>query len=99
MKLQLEYEGFTRGKLNLNKKIAEGLTFCSRGRPIPQNFFDLFEEFNNYLNTELKKNKIEKVYGTSSMKLKIFYLRMNFEVIDEMNKNNDTTLLLRKIII
>lgn len=97
-KMQLEYIGFSRNKIDTSKKIAEGMTFCTVGGNVPVEYFDLFEEFNNNLNNELKKNNIEEIYGTSSEKLKIFYLRIGFEIIDELKGEHEKELLLKKII-
>ncbi len=89
-KMQFEEEGFNRDKIDIKSNFAEGITFCTSGKNFTIDDWAAFEDGMKFFIIEFKKHNLQKIYGTCVERLKIFYLKLGFIIIDK----KDSVLLL-----
>lgn len=96
-KMQLEYIGFNRNKINENEKYCEGLVFCTAPDAVNPNFVDDFKKVNIFFNNEYINRGFQAIYGTCDARLLRFYTRIGFEKIDEISDIGKEYLLKMKV--
>lgn len=93
-KMQLEEEGFDRDKIDITSNFAEGLTFCTTGKNFTIDDWNAFEDGMKFFINEFKKHDLQKIYGTCIERLKIFYLKLGFQIIEKKETEFGNVLLL-----
>jgi hypothetical protein len=98
-RMQLEYIGFSRDRIDTNNKFAEILTLCATGERISLNALDIIRGFNRYLIEKFKEYGLQDIYGTTFKRKKRFYHKMGFKPVDEIKTVYGDFFLLRQRIL
>ena len=85
-KMQLEELGFSRSSIDVNSNFAEGLAFCTNGNRFTIDDFAIMEDVMSFFKKEFKKHNLQKIYATCNERLKIFYFKLGFQIIDKKDK-------------
>ena len=93
---QLYEMGFNINDNDKKRNTCEGMNFFALSDDYDQlEFFNLMETFSQYYMEQLEKKGIEVIYGTTRKRTKIIYLRMGFEIIDELDIEGEKQYLIR----
>jgi|GEM_PF-1695885 len=96
LNFQFERMGFVIPKEDKNKKICEGINYFILDNISDQNLiFNLSERFSIDFLKNIKEKGFQIKFGTCLKKIKIIYLRMGYNFIDQKEINNNTQIFIK----